>query len=182
MSTYPGGIPEYGQRPVPGRSATGRQYAPWGARAFSFFIDTLPVLAILGIDLAAERFMGGTEVITRNLGDDQYQITQTHGPSSLIGTALTVAWIGYWFWNKGYLEGKTGKSLGKRLTHEVTLSDATGKPLGVGWGCLRALLVGLEFVLGFCLIGLVLWLWPAWDIKRQALLSDKLPGAVVFRD
>jgi hypothetical protein len=80
-------------------------------------------------------------------------------------------------WNKAYREGTTGKSIGKQITGYTTLKEDTGEPLGFGMGFVRLLLLWVDFAI--CYIGV---LWPLWDAKRQCLLSDKVTGAVVYKD
>ena len=80
-------------------------------------------------------------------------------------------------WNKAYREGTTGKSIGKQITGYTTLKEETGEPLGFGMGFVRLLLLWVDFAI--CYIGV---LWPLWDAKRQCLLSDKVTGAVVYKD
>jgi uncharacterized RDD family membrane protein YckC len=88
----------------------------------------------------------------------------------------------YWFWNKGFVEGTTGQSIAKRFLGFTTVDQSNNEPLGLGRGLLRALLVYLELIsIAVCGLGLILWLWPVWDPKRQALLSDRTTGAVVFK-
>ena len=78
---------------------------------------------------------------------------------------------------KAYREGTTGKSIGKQITGYTTLKEDTGEPLGFGMGFVRLLLLWVDFAI--CYIGV---LWPLWDAKRQCLLSDKVTGAVVYKD
>ena len=81
---------------------------------------------------------------------------------------------GFTLWNKGFREGRTGKSVGKQLLGFTTLSQATGKPLGVVRATLRCVLLVVDFAL--CYLGV---LWPLWDDKRQCLVSDKVTGSIV---
>ena len=177
-SNLPPPVP-YGQAPIPGIARDGRPYAPWQARAVSLFVDVLPVTIVLGI--AFSFFFSSTQVVIHEIGGQSYTTVETTGPG-IPFFSLVLLSIVYWYYNKGYLEGTTGKSFAKRFTGYTTVGESTGKPLGPAMGCLRALLVYAEFVSVVFCIGLVLWLWPLWDHKRQALLSDKATGAVVFKD
>jgi tetratricopeptide (TPR) repeat protein len=62
--------------------------------------------------------------------------------------------VGFYAFN-GYLEGKTGQSVGKMLTGLHTIHGKTGKYIGAGKGVLRRVLLVVDYVLvvGF-LIGL----------------------------
>ncbi|MGB3675441.1 MAG: RDD family protein [Candidatus Nanopelagicales bacterium] len=166
---------------TPGVAPDGRPYAGWPVRALGFFLDFLPALILTMI--AQMFFYSSTTVVTRSFGDGpQYQVFETQGPGFMFYLLYLIA-IGYWFWNKGFLEGTTGKSLAKRFLGYSTYDEATNQPLGVGLGMLRALLVYLELILiALCGLGLILWFWPLWDAKRQAILSDRTVRAVVFKD
>ncbi len=155
--------PAEGTPPRPGFAPDGREYAPWIWRVLSFLIDQAPLLVLSIIFASVSSFAA-----------------ESGGPSSIISAITFILWIVsvvYWFWNKGYREGKTGKSIGKQLTGYTTVKETTGEPLGVGLGCLRALLLMVDFWI--CYIGV---LWPLWDAKRQCLISDKATGAVVYKD
>lgn len=167
--------------PTPGIAPDGRPYANWGLRALGFFLDFLPALVLTGI--AQVYFFSSVVSVDQNwAGGPTYQVFETRGPSAMFYVLYLIA-IVYWFWNKGFLEGTTGKSLAKRFLGYSTVRESTNEPIGAGLGLLRALLVYIELILiGFCGLGLILWLWPIWDPKRQALLSDRTTGAVVFRD
>ncbi len=101
------------------------------------------------------RLQGLTQFNVFRLGNAQ-QVVVTRGPGFAFYLLYLIA-IVYWFWNKGYLEGTTGKSLAKRFLGYSTVSEATNKPLGAGPGLLRALLVYIELILiGLCGLGLIL--------------------------
>ena len=166
---------------TPGIAPDGRPYATWPIRAFGFFLDFLPALILTSI--AQTFFFSSIANVENNwAGGPTYQVFETRGPSFTFYLLYAIAII-YWFWNKGYLEGSTGRSLAKRLLRYSTVNESTNEPIGVAQGMLRALLVYIELILiGLCGLGLILWLWPLWDTKRQALLSDRTTGAVVFHD
>lgn len=159
--------------------STQAPYAEWLARALTFFLDFLPALILMAI--AQMFFYSSVTLVTESWsGGPSYQVLETSGPG--FGYfALYVIAILYWFWNKGFLEGTTGQSLAKRWLGFTTVSAATGAPIGVGKGIVRAFLSYLEFIsILLCGIGLVLWLWPIWDPKHQSLLSDRAANAVVL--
>ncbi len=166
---------------TPGIAPAGRPYATWWIRALGFFLDLLPALILTTI---AELFFFSSIVNVENnwAGGPTYQVLETRGPGFSFYLLFAIAII-YWFWNKGYLEGTTGKSLAKRLLGLCTVSEATNEPIGGAGGVVRALLVCIEFLLvGLCGLGLILWLWPLWDAKKQALFSDQPTHAIVLRD
>lgn len=165
--------PSYGQ-PVPGVAADGRRYATWIERVISYIIDYVPalVLQLIGFVLGWPH----TEVVERDFGGYNYTVTQTsgYGITVYLFSLLGILWM---LWNKGYLEGSTGKSIGKRMTGLTTVKEDTNQPLGPGMGIVRVILLWVDFFI--CYIGV---LWPLWDPKRQCLLSDKVTTAVVFKD
>lgn len=167
--------------PTPGIAPDGREYAGWPVRALGFFLDFLPALILTAI--AQMFFFSSTVVVSRSFSDGpEYQVFETRGPGFMFYLLYVIA-IVYWFWNKGYREGTTGKSLAKGFLGYSTVDERTNQPLGANAGLLRALLVYVELVLAaVCGLGLILWFWPLWDAKRQALLSDRTVNAVVFRD
>lgn len=75
-------------------------------------------------------------------------------------------------WNSGYLQGTTGRSLGRRVARTKLVTIETGQPVGFGRAVVRQICHGLEFGIGY--------LWPLWDGKRQTF-ADKIVGAVVVR-
>ncbi|MFA7265377.1 MAG: RDD family protein [Candidatus Nanopelagicales bacterium] len=175
-------MPENSEPTTPSGVALGeRVYAGWPVRALGFFLDFLPALILTTI--AQMYFYSSTTVVTRTFSDGpDYQVFETHGPGFTFYLLYLIA-ILYWFSNKGYLEGTTGRSLAKRLLGCSTVDEATNQPIGVGFGVLRAFLVYLELILiAVCGLGLILWLWPLWDAKRQAILSDRTVRAVVYKD
>ena len=123
-----------------------------------------------------------TEVVRQgSLYGTPYSYTTTEASTSAIGVLLAflsyAIALAYWFWNKGYREGSTGKSIGKQILGYTTVNEQTGEPLGAGQGVIRLLLLWVDFFI--CYIGV---LWPLWDPKRQCLLSDRVTNAVVFKD
>lgn len=166
--------------PIVGASPDDRAYASWGLRALGFFLDFLPALVLTAI--AQIFFVSSIATVDRNWsGGPTYQVIETRGPGLMFYLLYAIA-ITYWFWNKGYVEGTTGQSIAKRFLGCTTVDGLTKEPLGVAKGLLRALLVYIELILiAFCGLGLILWLWPIWDERKQALFSDKAVNAVVYR-
>ena len=80
--------------------------------------------------------------------------------------------LGFAGWNSGYLQGTTGRSLGRRVTKTKLITIQTGQPVGIGWAVARQICHGLECGIGY--------LWPLWDAKRQTF-ADKIVKTVVIR-
>ncbi|MDP3972808.1 MAG: RDD family protein [Candidatus Nanopelagicales bacterium] len=159
---------------TPGMAPDGRHYASWGARVLAYVIDYIGpwVLALIGAMLGWPR----TEIVHRDLGGYSYTVTETTGFGVIYFVCILIGLV-FAFWNKGFREGTTGKSIGKQITGYTTLNEQTNQPLGFGMGVARWLLLWIDFAI--CYIGV---LWPLWDPKRQCLLSDRITGAVVYKD
>lgn len=166
--------PAYGQAPVPGVAPNGKMYASWLARVLALVIDYIGpwILVIIGTVIDGS----STKEVTRSFGSTSYTVVEASGPG-IIYWVLWLISIAFLIWNKGYREGTTGKSIGKQLTGYTTVKEDTGEPLGFGMGLARFVLLWVDFVI--CYVGV---LWPLWDQKRQCLVSDKVTGAVVYKD
>ncbi len=181
--TPPPPPPAYGQAPVPGMAPNGKQYAEWIWRVLAYVIDVIPFAILSGLGQIFFFTMTASSQVVLQDGPygDPYSYTAIDtGPSAIGWVLWFLFWIVglvYWFWNKGVREGTTGKSIGKQITGYTTVKEETGEPLGAAMGCLRVLLLFVDFCI--CYVGV---LWPLWDPKRQALLSDKVTGAVVYKD
>lgn len=79
-------------------------------------------------------------------------------------------------WNSGYRQGRTGQSIGRRVTKTKLVKIKTGEPIGFGMALLRLICVAvLAYPLG---IGLLSHLHSLRDPKRQTVV-DKIFKAVV---
>jgi uncharacterized RDD family membrane protein YckC len=156
------GQPGYGQMPAaPGYGQPqGYGYPPgpvaplasWGIRVGAYLIDILPtiVLYVIGFALAKT--------------------------SSAIFLILLLAILGWTIYNRWYMGGTTGQSLGKKVTNIKLISEQTGQPIGMGMAFVRDL---AHFVDGIiCYVG---FLFPLWDAKKQTL-ADKIVGTVVIQN
>ena len=175
--------PTYGMAPVPGMAPNGRVYAEWIWRVLAYIVDYIPffILYVLGW-IARAIFTTTDEVLhTASIGGTTYSYTTRETSTSAFGLLvwflLLAVGVIYLFWNKGYKEGTTGKSIGKQMTGYTTVKEETGEPLGAAMGCARLVLLWVDFAI--CYVGV---LWPLWDAKRQCLISDKVTGAVVYKD
>lgn len=92
---------------------------------------------------------------------------------SLVFTVVgCLALLGFCVWNSGYLQGTTGRSLGRRVARTKLVNVDTGQPVGFGWAVARQICHVLEFGIGY--------LRPLWDGKRQTF-ADKVVRTVVVR-
>ena len=173
-------MPSIGVAKIGGVAPDGRRYASWSNRAIGFAVDITPVLLLWFI--AHRFFWSATTVAETTFNGTTYPVVLASGADWQYFALLAIA-FGYWFANKGYFEGTIGKSLGKLVTKHHTEHQQTGSNLGAAAGFARALLVSFEWATIFlCGLGVILWIWPAFDPKRQALLSDRATYAVVLKD
>lgn len=156
----------------PNSPTSSKMFAAWLSRVACFVADAgIPLaLIMLGSILGRPTYsldpQNGTGVVYDSSSTTGYQ------PVYYVLLILAVVFI---LWNRGYREGRTGRSVGKQLLGFATVKESTGRPLGVGLATLRMFLLVADFAI--CYVGV---LWPLWDNKRQCLLSDKLTGAVVI--
>jgi uncharacterized RDD family membrane protein YckC len=128
--------------------------ASFGARVISSLIDYVAPVIVLSLLLS---------------------LVVATGPSpwrQLLTAAGYLGLLGFGGWNSGYLQGTTGRSLGRRVTKTKLVTIETGQPVGFGWAVARQICHGLEFGIGY--------LWPLWDAKCQTF-ADKIVKAVVIR-
>jgi uncharacterized RDD family membrane protein YckC len=133
---------------------SGPPLADFGARAVSFAIDFLIPVIVLNLILALGSATGGAA----------WRL--------ILAVVGYLALLGFGLWNSGYLQGTTGRSLGRRVGNSRLVMMQTGQPVGFGRAVLRQICHLLEFGIGY--------LWPLWDGKRQTF-ADKIVGTVVVR-
>lgn len=161
--------PDYGT--TAGAEVTGRTYAGWFHRVLAYIIDIIPLVILQSIG-----FVLGRPETTTTTTEGGISITTTSGLGLWYWVFMLLGII-YWFWNKGFREGKTTQSIGKSALNMHTVGQNTGQPLGAGLAIGRLLLLYVDFMI--CYVGV---LWPLWDRNRQCLLSDKITNAVVYKD
>jgi uncharacterized RDD family membrane protein YckC len=144
LTDYP--APDYPTPDYPAPSASSVAYANWGQRVGAYLIDVLPVVIL--------------DTIGREIGFGVYAVF------ALIGLAFTV-------YNRWYLGGTTGQSLGKKALGLRLISEQSGQPIGPLMAFLRDICHILDTLA--CFVG---WLFPLWDAKRQTF-ADKIVGTVV---
>jgi uncharacterized RDD family membrane protein YckC len=138
----------------PGTTAAARTPGPlagFGPRAISFLIDCVAPLIVLNL-LPIAAVAGGM------------------GPHLVIDAVAYLGLLGFGVWNSGYLQGTTGRSLGRRLAGTKLVSIDTGQPVGFGRALTRQICHVLDLGTGF--------LRPLWNVKRQTF-ADKIVGTVV---
>jgi uncharacterized RDD family membrane protein YckC len=122
------------------------------SRTVSFCIDCVAPVAVLTVLLSVAAHTNGT------------------GWRLVISASVYLGLLGFGIWNSGYLQGATGRSLGRRVAGTALISIETGRPVGFGWAVARQIWHVVDFGVGF--------LWPLRDSKRQTF-ADKIVGTVV---
>jgi uncharacterized RDD family membrane protein YckC len=100
--------------------------------------------------------------------------------SGLGGVLLAVGYLfalAFQVWNLGYKQGTTGQSIGKGVLGIKVVRESDGQPLGFGMSIVRIILYG---VLGGLCVGILNYLWPLWDAKRQTW-TDKILSSLVIK-
>ena len=90
----------------------------------------------------------------------------------IVGAGLLLIGFGWTIYNRWVVGGKTGQSLGKRLTKIMLSGEETGLPIGGMNAFLRDLVHILD---GIAYVG---YLWPLWDERRQTF-ADMIMRTVV---
>jgi uncharacterized RDD family membrane protein YckC len=126
--------------------------ANFGSRTVSFCIDCVAPVTVLIALLAVAAHTNGT------------------GWRLVISAWAYLGLLGFGIWNSGYLQGTTGRSVGRRVAATKLISIETGQPVGFGWAVARQIWHVVDFGVGF--------LWPLRDSKRQTF-ADKIVGTVV---
>jgi len=159
QSSTQGQFGTYGQQPTYSGEVYGpvspgaAPYAPWGKRALGGLIDYVAPGMVIGVIVAV---LGGFA------SDDAQNVI-----SSVLG-------LGWFFYNMVYLGGTTGQSWGRKLAGVRLVSEATGRPIGMGMAFVRQLAHIIDSLI--CYIG---WLFPLWDAKRQTI-ADKIMSTIVI--
>lgn len=134
----------------------GQPYASWGKRVLSYLIDVVAPGIVLEVIIGMAGATNSDTVI---------------GATSMIASIAALAWFAY---NTVYLGGTTGQTWGRKIAGTRLLSEATGRPLGIGMAFVRQLAHIVDTAI--CYIG---YLFPLWDAKRQTL-ADKIVSSVVI--
>jgi len=143
-------------------------YASWGKRVGAYLIDSIPSL------IGAFIFCGGYLywlIRLSIIGSSSPDLTVGLEPM-IVGLAIMAAGLGWTIYNRWLVAGRTGQSLGKRVTKIRLVSELTDAPIGPMNAFLRDLVHILD---GMAYVG---YLWPLWDDKRQTF-ADKIVRTIV---
>ena len=123
-------------------------YANWGQRVGAYLIDVAPVVVV---DLVLVRISVALSVI-----------------GWLVG-------LGWTIYNRWYLGGTTGQSIGKLALSIRLVSEETGQPIGMLMAFARDICHIVDAII--CYVG---FLFPLWDAKKQTI-ADKIVKSVVVK-
>jgi uncharacterized RDD family membrane protein YckC len=150
-------------------SALRSDHANWGRRVRARLIDQAPTYVGLII------FIGGYLVWVVELAQSGALTPHFEGAAvaMIIGLSVMLASLPWVAYNRWMIAGRTGQSLGKRVTKIRLIGEETMAPVGT----LNAFVRDLVHILdGLTVVG---YLWPRWDDKKQTF-GDKIMKTVVI--
>jgi uncharacterized RDD family membrane protein YckC len=121
-------------------------YANWGQRVLAYLIDVAPVIIVVVV------------------------LARISVALLVIGWLVGLGWSIY---NRWYLGGTTGQSIGKKALNIRLVSEESGQPIGMLMAFVRDICHIVDSII--CYIG---YLFPLWDAKRQTI-ADKIVKTVV---
>lgn len=154
-------------------------YARWHRRVGGYLIDFAPAYLAqipfwIGYAMLSARLIQLARSPSTTASDDVFaDFTGSALIWMIIGFVLMLAAIGWQWYNRWLIGGRTGQSMGRRVLKTKLVAEVNGQPIGAVNAFLRDLLHVLDGVayLGF--------LWPLWDQKRQTF-SDMIMKTVVI--
>ena len=160
---YASGYPMASVMPLRG------DYAHWGRRLGVYAIDCAPTL--VGVIIF---YTGYFQFIFATVASGSATPDLSSGVVPMvIGGVVMLAALGWQIYNRWFVAGRTGQSLGKRVMKIRLVGEEIGGPIGPLNAFLRDLVHSLD---SFAYVG---FLWPLWDDKRQTF-SDKLMKTIVI--
>ncbi|MDO8106219.1 RDD family protein [Isoptericola sp. b441] len=162
---YPSAPAASQSAPVP--AVPGVELGSWGRRVGGYLVDVL----VAGIPLAIGEgiFVGGS--LSDALNGTTSEVSAGGAAALIVGGLITLV---LWAWNRGVLQGRSGRSIGKRAVGLRLIGERTHQPIGVGMALVRDILHVLD---SFLYVG---YLWPLWDPKKQTF-ADKILSTLSVR-
>ena len=144
-------------------------YAIWNKRVRARLIDQIP--SYLGLTIFC---VGYLILIVQLARSDGFTFDfEGAAVAMIIGLAVMLASLGWVAYNRWLIAGRTGQSLGKRVTKIRLIGADTNAPIGPRNAFLRDLVHILD---ALTIVG---YLWPLWDHKRQTF-ADRIMKTVVI--
>ena len=154
-------LPDYPIPPV--RS----DYASWSKRVRARLIDQAPTYVGLIIFFAGYLIWVVELALSSGLAPSQGAAV-----AMIIGLGVMLASLAWVAYNRWMIAGRTGQSLGKRMTKIRLIGEETQAPIGAANAFIRDLVHVLDAV---TVVG---YLWPLWD-DRQQTFADKIMKTIV---
>jgi uncharacterized RDD family membrane protein YckC len=162
----PGYSPGPGYFAAPPRS----DYATWGQRVRARLIDQGPTY--LGLIIFYAGYLVSVIELSRSSGP--IPDFETAAVAMIIGLSVILASLAWVAHNRWMIAGKTGQSLGKRMTKIRLIGEETNTPIGAKNAFIRDLVHILD---ALTLVG---YLCPLWDDKKKTF-GDKIMKTIVVR-
>jgi uncharacterized RDD family membrane protein YckC len=162
----PGYSPGPGYFTAPPRS----DYATWGQRVRARLIDQGPTY--LGLIIFYAGYLASVIELSRS-GRSTPDF-ETAAVAMIIGLSVILASLAWVAYNRWMIAGKTGQSLGKRMTKLRLIGEETNTPIGAKNAFIRDLVHILD---ALTLVG---YLCPLWD-DRKKTFGDKIMKTIVVR-
>jgi uncharacterized RDD family membrane protein YckC len=146
-------------------------YARWGQRVRARLIDQGPTY--VGLIIFFFGYLISVIELSRSSGSTPD--FETAAVAMIIGCSVILASLAWVAYNRWMIAGKTGQSLGKRMTKIRLIGEATNTPIGAKNAFIRDLVHILD---ALTLVG---YLWPFWDDRKQTF-ADKIMRTIVVDD
>jgi uncharacterized RDD family membrane protein YckC len=160
----PGGAAPFGGMPTPPpgfaafpAAAGSASKAEWGSRAVAWLIDFGIFLGIAVVGWILAIVFGA---VADALG-------------ALVLVVAYVGSFGFFIWNNVITQGRTGQTIGKKMQGIKLVRTANGQPIGPGMALVRYIVASLLASFTCGVYGLLDYLWPLWDAKKQRI-TDKI--------
>ena len=146
-------------------------YATWAQRVRARLIDQGPTY--LGLIIFYAGYLISVIELSRSNGSTPD--FETAAVAMIIGLSVILASLAWVAYNRWIIAGKTGQSMGKRMTKIRLIGEETNTPIGAKNAFIRDLVHILDA------LSLVGYLWPLWDAKKQTF-GDKIMRTSVVNE
>ena len=137
--------------------------ATWGRRLLAYLIDA----AIGGVPLVIAYAIFFVTLTASSATDNG-------GPAAigLLVVAVGGLWaVGFFIYNVLIRQGNTGQTIGKSKIGLRLVTEATGSPPGLGMSLARYFAASAVSSLTCGIFGVLDYLWPLWDPRRQRIVD-----------